>query len=130
MSVAAQAGFVAALAEAAEDAGATNTYADVAPSGAAAPYVVYTPPANTGPHDDTYGGSYIEDDVFLVSSVAATRLAAEELNDCIGEVLHRARPAGIISVRRENRVPAPPRQPDQVRFVVQTYYRVRYTQGG
>lgn len=130
MSAVIQAAFAAALQTAAAAQGVTRVYARVAPSTATAPYVVYAMGGNTGPGGDVYGGSYLEDDVYLVSVVAATQLAAEQLADALGAALHGLALAGAYAVRRENRAPLPPPLPDQTRFVAATYYRVRYTGGG
>ena len=127
MGAALQVAFAAALEAAATS--ATSVYRDVAPAGAAVPYVVYTIAGNTGP-SGLYGGSWHEADVYLVSSVAASRLQAEQLADEINAALHLGSVAGAVNVRRENRTPTPAPLPDQTRFVVAYYYRVRYTDGG
>lgn len=130
MSVDKQAAFYNALRLAALAAGATAVYNAVAPITAVVPYVVYALNGNTGPSDPNYGGSYIEDDVYLVSAVASKQRDADVLQGAIGDALHRQQPSGLITIRRENRAPLPAPRPDQERFVAATYYRVKYTRGG
>ncbi len=130
MTLAIQTAFSAALAAAASTAGATATYRRVAAAGSTAPYVAYAMVASGGPRDRAYGGSYAEDLNFLVSCVGASELQAETLSDTIGAALDGASLDGTFAVRREGRPPAAPVTPDQVRFVVNTYYRVSYIGGG
>lgn len=118
--------------------GTVPVYRSAAPTTAAAPYVVYSPPMNAGPQQRTYGGSHIEADVYLVACTATTELEAEQLNEQIGAAYNTTtdsggmdrRPlAGTIMVRRENRAPMPAKVANQQRYLVATYYRVTYTGG-
>lgn len=129
MSVAIQLAFAAALQTAATGAGATAVAQSSVPEGTAVPYVTYALIPGGGPTGDVYGGSYLEDDVYLVSAVAGSQLAAEQLLETVGAALHGSRLAGAYAVRRENRAPLPPPKPDQKRFVAASYFRVRYTGG-
>ncbi len=130
MSVTQQTAFYNVLKTAALAAGATAIHNAVAPSTAAVPYVVYMLSGNTGPKMENNGGSYIEDDVYLVSVVASNQYAVDVIQDSIGDTLHRSSPSSIIVIRRENRVPPISPKPDQTRFVSAVYYRVMYTRGG
>lgn len=135
MSVAIQMAFAAALQALAGD---VPVYRSAAPTSAAAPYIVYSPPMSAGPVDRTYGGSHIEADVYLVTSAAATELEAEQLNEQIGAAyvaatssggLDRYPLDGAVMVRRENRAPMPAKVANQQRYLVGTYYRVTYLGG-
>lgn len=123
MTVAVQTAFAAALQAAA---GSVPVHALPAPQGAALPCVVYALIPAGGPEQRTYGGHYVEPDLYLVSCVAPTQLAAGLLAETVAAAVDGAALAGALTMRRENWAPSPPPVPDQLRFVRAFYVRVRH----
>lgn len=131
MTVAVQIAFADALVDAATAHGVADgqVHEEVAPSTAAVPYVVYTEIPGRPPRLRVYGGSRVDESIFQVACVAATRLEAKSLRDLIVEELDGHTIAETIQVLKDRDVPLPSPEPDQVRFVSAVYFRVTYLGG-